>query len=156
MTHFKTAASDEESQTDLRESEMTLLREQISELSMKQQKGQITEKEEIKSGQVDIEVFKKYMRKFGAKSAIFVLIFQVIRYGAWLGENLWLADWSDKNQKAKPSNESLDGNSTASDSGDIGLEVRLGVYSGFGIIQTVFVVFMTLQFASGGNFSVKG
>ena len=132
---------------------MTLLREQISELSMKKQKGQITEKEEIKSGQVDIEVFKKYMRKFGARAAIFVLIFQIIRYGAWLGENLWLADWSDKNSMKKPNlSENVDQNLTSIENeDDISLSVRLGVYSGFGIIQTVFVVLMTLQFASGGE-----
>lgn len=132
---------------------MTLLREQISELSMKKQKGQITEKEEIKSGQVDIEVFKKYMRKFGARAAIFVLIFQIIRYGAWLGENLWLADWSDKNSMKKPNvSENVDQNLTSIENeDDISLGVRLGVYSGFGIIQTVFVVLMTLQFASGGE-----
>ena len=138
---------------DQRESDMTLLREQISELSMKKQKGQITEKEVIKSGQVDIEVFKKYMRKFGARAAIFVLIFQIIRYGAWLGENLWLADWSDKNSMKKPNvSENVDQNLTSIENeDDISLGVRLGVYSGFGIIQTVFVVLMTLQFASGGE-----
>ena len=38
---------------------------------------------------------------------------------------------------------------------DISLSVRLGVYSGFGIIQTVFVVLMTLQFASGGELEVQ-
>ena len=72
------------------------VKEQISELLAKKEKGKITEAEDVKSGTVEPEVFKKYFRKFGGKAMFWVLLAQTFRYVLWLGENIWLADWSDR------------------------------------------------------------
>ena len=111
------------------------------------QKGQLTEKEDIKSGTVDIEVFKKYLAKFGIRGAASVLFFQTCRYGLWLGENLWLADWSDSSALINQTSDDPD----FVPEEPIGLGIRLGVYTGFGLFQTVFVVIVTLVMAKGGK-----
>ena len=102
-------------------------------------------KEEIKEGTVDIAVFKKYVAKFGSRSAVFVLIFQTARYAFWLGENLWLADWSDEAKVI------ADQNRTTDEPEPMGISTRLGVYTGFGLLQTVFVVGVSLTMAKGGE-----
>ena len=141
MNAEETDASESGSETKAT-SELSLIKDQISELSMRKKHGQLVEKEDVKSGTVDIEVFKKYLAKFGPRGAVFVTIFQTLRYGLWLGENLWLADWSDSAKLI---------NSTDPDAKEpIDIGVRLGVYTGFGLLQTVFVVIITLTMAKGG------
>ena len=144
---LKTVSTDETEIVSKEASELSLLKEQISELSLRKRKGQLIEKEEIKEGTVDIAVFKKYVAKFGSRSAILVLIFQTARYGFWLGENLWLADWSDEAKVI------ADHNRTTDEAEPMGIPTRLGVYTGFGLLQTIFVVGVSLTMAKGGKWT---
>jgi hypothetical protein len=121
---------------------MSLIKDQISELSLKKTQGKLIEKENVETGSVDFAIFKKYGQYFGMKSAIWVLLLNVVRYCLWLSENFWLADWSDSSNITGLTDDEL----------PIGPVARLGVYSLFGVGQSVLVVIVSLTFAKGGNF----
>ncbi|CBY39902.1 unnamed protein product, partial [Oikopleura dioica] len=128
--------------------------EKKSKASIKESKtnqdGKITEKEEAKTGTIDFSVLRKYLESFGMWQFIFAMIMNTVRYGFWLGENLWLADWSDST--ARRETEIFDNES----SDDLSIGVRLGVYGGFGIVQSIFVVIVALSFSLGGIRASRG
>ena len=57
--------------------------------------GKLIANEAMKEGTVDSEVFKNYFNHFGWKSVIIILCLNITRFCLWMGENLWLASWSD-------------------------------------------------------------
>ena len=145
-----------------------------SKFSVKESKekadGKITEKEESKSGTIDFSVLRKYLEAFGMFQFFFAMLMNTIRYGFWLGENLWLADWSDS---TKPANGTVEECITRArretdifeSAKDLMVEdpdeplsigVRLGVYGGFGIVQSVFVIVVALSFSLGGIKASRG
>ncbi|CAG5076674.1 Oidioi.mRNA.OKI2018_I69.PAR.g8517.t2.cds [Oikopleura dioica] len=146
-----------------------------SKLSVKESKdkaldGKITEKEESKSGTIDFSVLRKYLEAFGMFQFFFAMLMNTIRYGFWLGENLWLADWSDSTKPANGTVEECvtryrretDIFESAKDlmvddpEEPLSIGVRLGVYGGFGIVQSVFVIVVALSFSLGGIKASRG
>ena len=116
--------------------------------------GKLIENEAMKEGAVDSEVFKNYFNQFGLKSVINILCLNITRYCLWMGENLWLASWSD-DSKTLQSNLDLAnqnstgsiGNSTEEYEGIIPVKTRLSVYSVLGLSQAIFLVSQSLFIA---------
>ena len=119
-----------------------------SKKSQNQISGKLTAAEEMKEGKVDFSVFKEYFFTFGWRSIGIILVINVLRYSLWLGENLWLADWSDDSGKIY-----IETNATTvpNTNGDvISVKMRLWVYAVLGVSQAVFVISNTLVAARGG------
>ena len=57
--------------------------------------GKLTTKEEMKEGTVEWTVFKSYFTKYGMHFIGLYLVLNTIRSSLYIGENLWLADWSN-------------------------------------------------------------
>ena len=125
--------------------------------------GKLITNEAMKEGTVDSEVFKNYFNHFGWKSVIIILCLNITRYCLWMGENLWLASWSDDsktlqsnldiaNQNSTYSIGSM-GNSTEEYEEIIPVKTRLSVYSVLGLSQAIFLVAQSLFFAKA-SFSI--
>ena len=123
--------------------------------------GKLIANEAMKEGTVDSEVFKNYFNHFGWKSVIIILCLNITRFCLWMGENLWLASWSDDsktlqsnldiaNQNSTNSTGSI-GNSTEEFEEIIPVKTRLSVYSVLGLSQAIFVVSQSL-FAAKASF----
>ena len=115
--------------------------------------GKLIENEAMKEGAVDSEVFKNYFNQFGWKSVIIILCLNITRYCLWMGENLWLASWSDDSKTLQSNldianqNSTGIGNSTEEYEGTIPVKTRLSVYSILGLSQAIFLVSQSLFIA---------
>ena len=120
--------------------------------------GKLIANEAMKEGTVDAEVFKNYFNHFGWKSVIIILCLNITRFCLWMGENLWLASWSD-DSKTLQSNLDLANQNTTNSTGNytteeyeeiIPVKTRLSVYSILGLSQAIFVVSQSLFAAKAG------
>ena len=123
--------------------------------------GKLIANEAMKEGTVDAEVFKNYFNHFGWKSVIIILCLNITRFCLWMGENLWLASWSD-DSKTLQSNLDLANQNTTNSTGNytteeyeeiIPVKTRLSVYSILGLSQAIFVVSQSL-FAAKASFHI--
>ena len=126
--------------------------------------GKLIANEAMKEGNVDAEVFKTYLNNFGWKSVIIILCLNITRFCLWMGENLWLASWSDDSKTLQSNLASKNGNSSVNMSGNftenwddlsgnktllekgfysdeeiIPVKTRLSVYSVLGLSQGPFL-----------------
>ena len=116
--------------------------------------GKLIANEAMKEGTVDSEVFKNYFNHFGWKSVIIILCLNITRFCLWMGENLWLASWSDDSKmlqsnldKANQNSTESIGNSTGEYEEIIPVKTRLSVYSVLGLSQAIFLVSQSLFIA---------
>ena len=63
--------------------------------------GKLTTKEEMKEGNVEWSVFKSYFTKYGVHFIGLYVLLNTIRSCFFIGENLWLADWSNDAKRIK-------------------------------------------------------
>ena len=116
--------------------------------------GKLITNETIKEGTVDSEVFKNYFNHFGWKSVIIILCLNITRYCLWMGENLWLASWSDDSKTlqsniANKNSTERYGNAIDEYEEIIPVKTRLSVYSVLGLSQAIFLVAQSLFIAKG-------
>jgi ABC-type multidrug transport system fused ATPase/permease subunit len=122
--------------------------------------GKLIASEAMKEGTVDAEVFKNYFNHFGWKSVIIILCLNITRFCLGMGENLWLASWSD-DSKTLQSNLNMGNQNSSNSTGNIEhptdeyediipVKTRLSVYSVLGLSQAIFVVSQSLFAAKAG------
>ncbi|KAK7930845.1 hypothetical protein WMY93_007240 [Mugilogobius chulae] len=101
-------------------------------------KGQrLIEKEAMESGQVKMSVFLQYMRAMGWGYTFLVIVIYFIQNVAFIGQNLWLSDWtSDSIEYANTTYPSWK------------RDTRIGVFGALGVAQGVFVFVATLLLAN--------
>ncbi|XP_072293747.1 ATP-binding cassette sub-family C member 2 [Eucyclogobius newberryi] len=101
-------------------------------------KGQrLIEKEAMESGQVKLSVFLQYMRAMGWGYTFLVIVIYFIQNVAFIGQNLWLSDWT---------NDAIDyANMTYP---NWKRDTRIGVFGALGVAQGIFVFVATLLLAN--------
>ncbi|XP_065815553.1 canalicular multispecific organic anion transporter 1 isoform X2 [Labrus bergylta] len=101
-------------------------------------KGQkLIEKETMETGQVKFSVYMQYMRAMGWGYTITVFVVYVIQNIAFIGQNLWLSDWT---------NDAVDYFNITYP--DWKRDTRVGVFGVLGIAQGLFVFLGTLLMAN--------
>lgn len=99
--------------------------------------GKLTEAETSETGSVKFQVYKNYIYLIGFYFNVVILVSFVISNVAQVLSGLWLSEWS---------NDSLDINKTK----DTNLrDLRLGVYAGIGIIETIFSLIANISVSLG-------
>ncbi|XP_076444665.1 multidrug resistance-associated protein 1-like [Babylonia areolata] len=98
--------------------------------------------EEADSGQVNIGVYRQMAKSLGYKCSLLMLILYTASHGWALGANLWLTAWVDDSQLRNLT--ALPPNST--DRQQLN-RFYLGVYTAFGVAQTVFIVLYSIVMA---------
>ena len=73
----------------------------IKSLDKSADAGKLTTKEEMKEGNVEWSVFKSYFTKYGVHFIGLYVLLNTIRSCFFIGENLWLADWSNDAKRIK-------------------------------------------------------
>ncbi|XP_028651533.1 canalicular multispecific organic anion transporter 1 [Erpetoichthys calabaricus] len=103
------------------------------------QKGQrLIEKEAMETGRVKLSVYLKYLQAIGWGYSILVCLAYLIQNVAFIGQNLWLSDWTGDSLKYY--NETYPASQR---------DMRLGVFGALGIIQGLFVFVGTALIARG-------
>jgi hypothetical protein len=106
-------------------------KEDKSEAKGKGQKrkgGKLIEAETSETGSVKFEVYTNYFQMIGWHLIGLVILFYVAANGATIGSGLWLSEWS---------NDALD----PQKANDTHLrDMRLGVYAGIGLSETLFIL----------------
>jgi len=88
--------------------------------------GKLIEAETSETGSVKLSVYKSYIQMIGATFCTVILLSYVLSNVAQVFSGLWLSEWS---------NDALDPNKSS----DTNLrDLRLGVYAGIGIFETIF------------------
>ncbi|XP_017268527.1 canalicular multispecific organic anion transporter 1 [Kryptolebias marmoratus] len=110
----------------------------ISENSGETKKGQrLIEKETMETGQVKFSVYLQYLRAMGWGYSIWVFLMYFIQNIAFIGQNLWLSDWTNDSveyyNKTYPSSLR---------------DTRVGVFGALGLAQGLFVFLGTLLLAN--------
>ncbi|XP_038152385.1 canalicular multispecific organic anion transporter 1-like [Cyprinodon tularosa] len=101
-------------------------------------KGQkLIEKETMETGQVKFSVFLQYLRAMGWGYAFWIFALYFIQNVAFIGQNLWLSDWT--NDAAEYMNQTYPGWKR---------DTRIGVFGALGLAQGVFVFLGTLLLAN--------
>ncbi|KAF3708249.1 Canalicular multispecific organic anion transporter 1 [Channa argus] len=101
-------------------------------------KGQrLIEKEAMETGQVKFSVYLQYLRAMGWGYAIMVFVVYFIQNAAFIGQNLWLSEWTNDAvvyyNKTYPAWKR---------------DMRVGVFGALGVAQGLFVFFGTLIMAN--------
>ncbi|XP_037541476.1 canalicular multispecific organic anion transporter 1, partial [Nematolebias whitei] len=109
----------------------------ISENDGETKKGQrLIEKEAMETGQVKFSVFLQYLRALGWGYGFWIFFFYFIQNIAFIGQNLWLSDWTNDSveyyNKTYPSWLR---------------DTRVGVFGALGVAQGALVFLGTLIFA---------
>ncbi|KAM3178202.1 hypothetical protein ACTXT7_003008 [Hymenolepis weldensis] len=99
-------------------------------------------------GHVKFAVFWLYIRHVGICSFIMGVVLLLLNQISWLGNNLWLADWSKEYVNSSASNHI-----TPQPKMEIGL--RLGIYSIIGVSQFMFTLASCLLLAIGSVHAAK-
>ncbi|KAL3972078.1 ATP-binding cassette, subfamily C (CFTR/MRP), member 2 [Sarotherodon galilaeus] len=102
------------------------------------QKGQkLIEKETMETGQVKLAVFLQYLRAMGWGYSAMVFLSYFTQNVAWIGQNLWLSDWTGNSVEyynmTYPSWKR---------------DTRIGVFGALGVAQALFVFLGTLLLAN--------
>uniref|UniRef100_A0A4W5KGH1 ABC-type glutathione-S-conjugate transporter n=1 Tax=Hucho hucho TaxID=62062 RepID=A0A4W5KGH1_9TELE len=102
-------------------------------------KGQrLIEKETMETGQVKFSVYLQYLRAMGWGYATMFFLVYFIQNVAFIGQNLWLSDWTndaeDYYNKTYPNWKR---------------DTRIGVFGALGVAQGLFVFMGTLLLANG-------
>ncbi|XP_031594894.2 canalicular multispecific organic anion transporter 1 [Oreochromis aureus] len=109
-----------------------------SENADEPQKGQkLIEKETMETGQVKLAVFLQYLRAMGWGYSAIVFVIYFIQTGAFVGQNLWLSDWTG---------DSVEYYNTTYPSWK--RDTRVGVFGALGVAQGLFVFLGTLLLAN--------
>ncbi|KAI9535317.1 Canalicular multispecific organic anion transporter 1 [Dissostichus eleginoides] len=107
------------------------------EVADKSNKGQrLIEKETMETGQVKFSVFLQYLRAMGWGYTIIVFLVYLLQNIAFIGQNLWLSDWT---------NDAVDYYNMTYPSWK--RDTRVGVFGVLGVAQGFFVFFSTLLLA---------
>lgn len=109
-----------------------------TEAPAESKKGEkLIEKETMETGQVKFSVYLQYMRAMGWGYAIMVFVVYFIQNIAFIGQNLWLSDWTNDAtvyyNKTYPNWKR---------------DTRVGVFGALGIAQGLFVFLGTLLLAN--------
>ncbi|XP_039477391.1 canalicular multispecific organic anion transporter 1-like isoform X2 [Oreochromis aureus] len=109
-----------------------------SENADEPQKGQkLIEKETMETGQVKLAVFLQYLRAMGWGYSAMVFLSYFTQNVAWIGQNLWLSDWtSDSVEYYNMTYPSWK------------RDTRVGVFGVLGVAQGLFVFLGTLLLAN--------
>ncbi|CAI5654084.1 unnamed protein product [Oreochromis niloticus] len=109
-----------------------------SENADEQKKGQkLIEKETMETGQVKLAVFLQYLRAMGWGYSAMVFVIYFIQTAAFVGQNLWLSDWTG---------DSVEYYNTTYPSWK--RDTRVGVFGALGVAQGLFVFLGTLLLAN--------
>ncbi|XP_041645026.1 canalicular multispecific organic anion transporter 1 [Cheilinus undulatus] len=109
-----------------------------TEVPAESKKGEkLIEKETMETGQVKFSVYLQYMRAMGWGYAIMVFVVYFIQNIAFIGQNLWLSDWT--NDAVVYENKTYP---------DWKRDTRVGVFGALGIAQGLFVFLGTLLLAN--------
>ncbi|KAI1894334.1 hypothetical protein AGOR_G00114740 [Albula goreensis] len=102
-------------------------------------KGQrLIEKETMETGQVKFSVYLQYLRAMGWGYCIMVFVVYVLQNLTYIGQNLWLSDWT--NDAVKYYNQTYPASVR---------DMRVGVFGAIGVSQGVLVFIGTLIMANG-------
>ncbi|XP_063347264.1 ATP-binding cassette sub-family C member 2-like [Pelmatolapia mariae] len=109
-----------------------------SENTDEPKKGQkLIEKETMETGQVKLAVFLQYLRAMGWGYSATVFLIYFIQNAAFIGQNLWLSDWTG---------DSVEYYNTTYPSWK--RDTRVGVFGALGVTQGIFVFLGTLLLAN--------
>uniref|UniRef100_A0A4W6CQC3 ATP-binding cassette, sub-family C (CFTR/MRP), member 2 n=1 Tax=Lates calcarifer TaxID=8187 RepID=A0A4W6CQC3_LATCA len=101
-------------------------------------KGQrLIEKETMETGQVKFSVFLQYLRAMGWGYAVTVFLLYFTQNVAFIGQNLWLSDWT--NDAVEYYNRTYPSWKR---------DTRVGVFGALGVVQGLFVFLGTLSLAN--------
>ncbi|KAK2824276.1 hypothetical protein Q5P01_021451 [Channa striata] len=101
-------------------------------------KGQrLIEKEAMETGKVKFSVYLQYLRAMGWGYAVMVFVVYFIQNIAFIGQNLWLSDWT--NDAVAYYNKTYPAWKR---------DTRVGVFGALGVAQGLFVFFGTLLMAN--------
>ncbi|KAA8583815.1 hypothetical protein FQN60_015023 [Etheostoma spectabile] len=118
----------------LRRSDSKRKTKDVSEL----QKGQrLIENETMETGQVKFSLYIQYLRAMGWGYAAIVFLIYFIQNIAFIGQNLWLSDWT---------NDAVEYSNTTYPNWK--RDTRVGVFGALGVAQGLFVFLATLLLAN--------
>ncbi|CUT98873.1 multidrug resistance associated protein 1 [Echinococcus multilocularis] len=104
-------------------------------------------------GRVKLVVFWMYIRNMGLGLFLGGVLFLFFTQIAWLGNNIWLADWSNDASKFVNNTGVSSNQTTVQPMKSVGL--RLGVYAVIGMCQVAFNVSACMMLAVGSVRAVK-
>uniref|UniRef100_A0A8C6MW78 ABC-type glutathione-S-conjugate transporter n=1 Tax=Mus spicilegus TaxID=10103 RepID=A0A8C6MW78_MUSSI len=97
-------------------------------------KGQkLIKKEFVETGKVKFSIYLKYLQAVGWWSLLFIVIFYVLNYVAFIGSNLWLSAWTSDSEKQN-----------GTDNSPSQRDMRIGVFGALGIAQGIFLLSSSL------------
>jgi hypothetical protein len=76
--------------------------------------------------QVKFSIYLKYLQAVGWWSLLFIVIFYVLNYVAFIGTNLWLSAWTSDSEKQN-----------GTDNSPSQRDMRIGVFGALGIAQGI-------------------
>uniref|UniRef100_A0A1X7VVN1 ABC-type glutathione-S-conjugate transporter n=1 Tax=Amphimedon queenslandica TaxID=400682 RepID=A0A1X7VVN1_AMPQE len=97
------------------------------------ERTQLIGAEKVETGTVKFSVFIDYAKACTYYMSFIIVLFTVLSNGASVGQNLWLAHWSNGEENSNSSNLTLD----------------LGVYASLGVLQGLMVLFSSFALAIG-------